>query len=92
VNFVSPEPNWFKILKQCQTNVHTAIQPHLTPNQPLLNLGRGAGGAPMKPVDLAAETALVDTLQENGLSFSLISEESGFKSYGSSPKDYFVHR
>ncbi|MCW4025796.1 MAG: D-fructose 1,6-bisphosphatase [Candidatus Bathyarchaeota archaeon] len=87
---MSTEPNWFKILKQCQTNVHTAIQPHLTPNQPLPNLGRGAGGDPMKPVDLAAETAIVDALQENGVSFSLISEESGFKSFGDCPENCFV--
>ncbi len=44
----------------------------------------------MKPVDLAAETAIVDTLKKHGLSFTLISEESGIKEIGSTPKDCYI--
>jgi myo-inositol-1(or 4)-monophosphatase len=88
---MSTEPDWFKILQQCQKNVYTAIQPCLKNlSQPLPNLGRGAGGDMMKPVDLAAEGAIVETLQKDGVSFSLVSEESGFKNYGAHPEDYFV--
>ena len=36
----------------------------------------------MKPVDLAAETAIVETLKQHGVSFTLISEESGVKKFG----------
>jgi len=44
----------------------------------------------MKPSDLAAEAAIVKTLQVSGVSFTLISEESGVKEYGASPKGYYV--
>jgi myo-inositol-1(or 4)-monophosphatase len=44
----------------------------------------------MKPVDLAAETAIVETLKSHDVSFTLISEESGIKKYGSEPHDCYV--
>ena len=50
----------------------------------------GAGGDMMKPVDLAAETAIVETLQRHDVSFTLVSEESGIKKVGANPKDCFV--
>jgi myo-inositol-1(or 4)-monophosphatase len=88
---MSTEPDWFKILKQCQKNVYKAIQPCLkTLKEPQPSLGVGAGGDKMKPVDLAAEGAIVDTLQKAGISFSLVSEESGFKNFGSNPEECFV--
>ncbi len=45
----------------------------------------GAGGDIMKPVDLAAENAIVQTFQQHDVSFTLISEESGIKEYGDTP-------
>ncbi len=44
----------------------------------------------MKPVDLAAETAIVETLKEHDVSFTLISEESGVKKFGATPEECFV--
>lgn len=44
----------------------------------------------MKPSDIAAENAIVQALQEHGVSFTLISEESGIKEYGGNPKDCYV--
>jgi myo-inositol-1(or 4)-monophosphatase len=44
----------------------------------------------MKPVDLAAEKAIVDTLKHHGVSFTLISEESGIKKFGAAPQECFV--
>jgi myo-inositol-1(or 4)-monophosphatase len=88
---MSTEPDWFKILKQCQKNVYKAIQPCLTTlKEPQPSLGVGAGGDKMKPVDLAAEGAIVETLQSNGISFSLVSEESGFQTFGATPEDFYV--
>ena len=88
---MSTEPDWFKILKACKKNVYEAIQPHLKNiGKPPPNLGKGAGGDMMKPVDLAAEAAIMQTLQESGISFSLVSEESGFKNFSSHPQDYIV--
>jgi myo-inositol-1(or 4)-monophosphatase len=83
--------NWPQVLLECKTNVQTAIKPCLkTLKQPQPNLGLGAGGDAMKPVDLAAEAAIVDTLQKNGVSFTLISEESGIKKFGAKPGDCYV--
>jgi myo-inositol-1(or 4)-monophosphatase len=44
----------------------------------------------MKPMDLAAETAIVDTLKGHECSFTLISEESGVKKFGEAPDECFV--
>jgi myo-inositol-1(or 4)-monophosphatase len=82
--------DWQQILCECKSNVQLAIRPYLKTlkgSQP--NLGIGAGGDMMKPVDLAAETAIVQTLQKYGVSFTLISEESGIKEYGSSPQECY---
>jgi myo-inositol-1(or 4)-monophosphatase len=83
--------DWFKILTDCKNNVEEAIKPHLkTLNEPHPDLGKGAGGDAMKPVDLAAEKAIVNTLQSHDVSFSLISEESGFEKYGNNPEECYI--
>src|SRR4030042_1179443 len=50
----------------------------------------GAGGDQMKPVDLAAEKAIVETILQYYVSFPLISEESGVQEYGETPKECYV--
>ncbi|MGD0994283.1 MAG: inositol monophosphatase family protein [Candidatus Bathyarchaeia archaeon] len=83
--------DWQEILIQCKNNVQTSIQPCLsTVREPQPNLGTGAGGDAMKPVDLAAEKAIVDTLKQYSVSFTLISEESGVKKFGAAPQECFV--
>jgi len=83
--------NWQQILLGCKNNIQTSIQPCLKNlHEPQPNLGTGAGGDAMKPVDLAAETAIIETLQKYGVSFTLISEESGVKKVGDKPDDCFV--
>ena len=83
--------DWLQILIQCKENVKERIQPHLkTLGEPQPNLGKGAGGDPMKPVDLAAEKAIVEVLQQSGASFTLISEESGVKEFGENPEQHYV--
>ena len=80
--------DWQKIFLEFKNNIKTSIQPCVrTLKQPQPNLGMGAGGDAMKPVDLAAETAIIDTLQHHGVSFTLISEESGIKKFGSTPEE-----
>ncbi len=80
-----------QIFTECKSNIQKNIKPCLkTLKEPQPNLGMGAGGDMMKPVDLAAETAIVDILQKHGVSFTLISEESGIKEYGSSPKECYL--
>lgn len=83
--------NWLDVLIRCKNNVQEQITPLLkTLNQPQLNLGIGAGGDPIKQIDLAAETAIVNTLKKHEISFTLISEESGIEEYGSTPHGNFV--
>lgn len=83
--------DWQQILLECKNNVQTGIKPCLkTLKVPQPNLGLGAGGDAMKPVDLAAEKAIVDTLQRYGVSFTLISEESGVENFGEKPQDCYV--
>jgi myo-inositol-1(or 4)-monophosphatase len=83
--------DWQEILHECKSNIQTAIKPCFkTLKESQSNLGMGAGGDQMKPVDLAAETAIVETLKEQDLSFTLISEESGIKMIGDQPKECYV--
>jgi myo-inositol-1(or 4)-monophosphatase len=83
--------NWLDILVRCKNNIQEQITPLLkTLNQPQPNLGIGAGGDPIKPIDLVAESAIINTLKEHRISFTLISEESGTQKSGSTPHDNFV--
>jgi len=79
------------ILVEVKNNLQKRIAPFLkTLKQPQPNLGIGAGGDPIKQVDLAAEKAIVDTLADHGISFTLISEESGIKEFGENPQECYV--
>jgi len=83
--------DWLEILVHCRDNVRACIKPYLKDfgkRQP--DLGQGAGGDPMKPVDLAAERAIIETLQQHEVSYTLISEESGVKEFGEKPKTFYV--
>ncbi len=83
--------DWLPILIQCRDNLKRQIAPLLkTLKQPKPSLGIGAGGDPIKLVDLTAENAITETLKEYGLSFTLISEESGIKNYGENPEENYV--
>ena len=83
--------DWLQVLVRCKENVKTHIRPLLkTLSEPQPDLGKGAGGDPMKLVDLAAEKAIVEVLQQYDISFTLISEESGVKEFGETPKQCYV--
>ena len=57
--------DWQQILLKCKDNVQASVKPYKdTIKEPQPNLGVGAGGDAMKPMDLAAETAIVDTLKQ----------------------------
>jgi myo-inositol-1(or 4)-monophosphatase len=90
-NAMKYEVDWSKILFSCKENVKIHIRPHLeTLKEAQPDLGIGAGGDPMKLVDLAAEKAIIEILLENSLSFTLVSEESGIIEFGDAPKQYYV--
>ena len=88
---MKPQVDWSQVFAQCKKNVKAHILPlFATLKQPQPDLGVGAGGDPMKLVDLAAEKSIIKVMLENDISFTLISEESGIKEYGSAAKDCYV--
>jgi myo-inositol-1(or 4)-monophosphatase len=83
--------NWQQILTQCADNVKTHIHPLLqTVKEPQPDLGVGAGGDAIKRVDLSAEEAIIETIVENEVSFTLVSEESGIREFGTTPRDWYM--
>jgi myo-inositol-1(or 4)-monophosphatase len=52
--------------------------------------GIGAGGDVIKKIDLMAENALIQTLQDHGVSCTLISEEAGTREIGSDPSSFYL--
>jgi myo-inositol-1(or 4)-monophosphatase len=88
---IKTQTEWLQVLANCETNVKTHVHPLLkTLKAPQPDLGIGAGGDPMKLVDLTAEKAIIEALLKNELSFTLISEESGIKEFGKTPNDCYV--
>jgi myo-inositol-1(or 4)-monophosphatase len=88
---MKPQTEWLQVLADCENNVKTHLRPLLkTLKEPQPDLGLGAGGDPMKLVDLAAEKAIVEVILQNVFSFTLVSEESGIKEFGTTPKEYYV--
>jgi len=88
---MSPKVDWSRVFLQCKKNVKTHIRPLLkTLKEPQPYLGLGAGGDAIKLVDLAAEKAIVEVMLGYGISFTLVSEESGVKEFGSTPKQYYM--
>jgi len=82
---------WLEIFASCKDSIKASIEPHLNVlDKPQPSLGIGAGGDQMKPVDLAAEKAIVEAILQYDVSFTLISEESGVQEYGETPKECYV--
>ena len=83
--------NWIEILTECKDNVQTKIKPLLkTLDRPQSRSGVGAGGDPIRDIDLAAEKAILDTLKGRKIDFTLISEESGIIEYGDNSLECYV--
>jgi myo-inositol-1(or 4)-monophosphatase len=88
---MKPQTEWLQVLADCENNVKTHLRPLLkTLKEPQPDLGLGAGGDPMKLVDLAAEKAIVEVILQNVFSFTLVSEESGIKEFGKTPRECYV--
>jgi myo-inositol-1(or 4)-monophosphatase len=88
---MEPEFNWAEILLRCKQNVLANVCPLLkTLKEPQPELGTGAGGDKMKLADLAAEKAIIEVLVQYGVSFTLVSEESGIGEFGGNPEECYV--
>lgn len=85
------EMDWLDILMRCRDNIQGQVSPLMEEReQSQSDLGVGAGGDQIKEADLIAENALLETLEDQGVSFTLVSEESGIEKYGSTPENNFV--
>jgi len=85
------QTDWMQILVRCKENVKKSIQiPIKNLSKPQPDLGIGAGGDPIKPVDLAAEKAIIEVLHQYHVTFTLVSEESGIREFGDNPNQCYV--
>lgn len=82
--------DWLDILIDCAENMKRAVNPLFGSSEAKDGFGRGAGGDITKRIDLAAEDALVRTLQEHSVSCTLVSEEAGVKLIGAHPSEFYV--
>jgi len=55
-----------------------------------IEFGTGAGGDVMKKIDLVAEKALIDVLEDHETSCTIISEETGTKKIGPQPSEFYL--
>lgn len=83
--------NWVGVFLQIKNNILTNVCPLLkAQNESQPDLGTGAGGDKIKLVDLEAEKATVEILIQQGISFTLVSEESGIIEYGDKPRECYI--
>jgi myo-inositol-1(or 4)-monophosphatase len=81
---------WLQILEVCSRKMKSEILRLFGSVEAKAGLGVGAGGDIIKKIDRAAENALIQTLQESGVSCTLISEEAGIKKIGSEPSSFYL--
>jgi myo-inositol-1(or 4)-monophosphatase len=82
--------NWLPILKKCAKKITKDALPFYNTPNASITFGKGAGGDQMKKIDLIAEKAIIETLEKNNTSCTLISEETGIKEIGSKPHDFYL--
>lgn len=82
--------DWLPILKKCAQRIRKEALPFFSTPNADISFGRGAGGDAMKKIDLVAEKAIIETLEENKASCVLISEETGTKKIGNLPHEYYL--
>ena len=81
--------DWSNILKQCSHKMTKEILA-LFGSVEADELYKGEKGSTMKKIDMAAEEALIGTLNDHNVSCTLISEETGVKEIGLNPKMFYV--
>jgi myo-inositol-1(or 4)-monophosphatase len=82
--------NWLAILEACSQEMRKEILTLFGSAEAKTGFGIGAGGDVTKGIDLAAENALIQTLQESDVSCTLISEEAGTKEVGLNPSSFYL--
>lgn len=82
--------DWLSVLKVCSENMKKQVRPLFSSGKARIEFGVGAGGDIKKQIDMAAENALFQTLEEYNVSCTVISEESGIRQIGSHPSHFYV--
>jgi len=82
--------DWLDILKECSQKMRKDVLPFFGSRDADIGFGTGAGGDVMKKIDLVAEKALIDVLEDHEASCTLISEETGTKKIGPQPSDFYL--
>jgi len=82
--------DWLGILKECSQKMRKEILNFYGSPEAAIGFGTGAGGDIMKKIDLVAEKALREVLEESKVSCTLISEETGTKKIGSQPPEFYI--
>ena len=82
--------DWLSLLKVCSQRIREKFLDFFGSADAGVAFGIGAGGDVMKKIDLVAERALIDTLQDHGASCTLISEETGVRKIGPQPSDFYL--
>jgi myo-inositol-1(or 4)-monophosphatase len=82
--------DWLGLLRECSQKMRKEILNLYGSPDAAIGFGIGAGGDTMKKIDLVAEKALIEILEENRVSCTLISEETGTKRIGSHPSEFYV--
>jgi myo-inositol-1(or 4)-monophosphatase len=86
----NPLVDWLGVLVECAESMKSAIIPLFGTSEARDGFGQGAGGDVKKRIDLAAEDALIQTLQKHDVSCTLISEEAGIKQIGTHTSGFYV--
>ena len=82
--------DWISLLEKCSRRIRKNVLEIFGSAEADVAFGIGAGGDVMKKIDLAAEEALTESLRGQGVSYTLISEETGVTKFGSQPSDYYL--
>jgi myo-inositol-1(or 4)-monophosphatase len=82
--------NHLSLLKTCSQKIRKQVLPLIGSTEASIEFGTGAGGDTIKKIDLTAENAIIQTLQNYNVSCTLISEEAGTKKIGSEPSGLYV--
>jgi len=82
--------DWLTLFKTCSKKIRKEVIPFFKSPEANFGFGIGAGGDIMKRIDLIAEKTLIETIEKERFSCTLISEETGVREIGENPTNFYV--
>jgi len=82
--------DWLTLLKTCSKRIRKEVMPFFKSPEASFGFGIGAGGDAMKRIDLIAEKTLIETIEKEDFSCTLVSEETGIREIGDNPTNFYV--